>query len=70
MNIVGTPRSAVHRSSWTAFKTSSASNCSTGTIVPSCVTVLSVPSTHPKQWKNGTGMQTRSSGPSSIHSPM
>jgi hypothetical protein len=70
MNIVGTPKSAVHRSSWTACNTFSASNCSTGTIVPSWVTVFSVPKTHPKQWKNGTGMQTRSSDPSSMHSPM
>src|SRR5215210_944049 len=70
MNIVGTPSTAVHPSLSTACKTSSASKVSTGTIVPSWVTVLSVPSTQPKQWKNGTGMQTLSSGPSSMHSPM
>ncbi len=64
MNIVGTPRSAVHRSWSTACNTFSASKLSTGTIVPSWVTVLRVPSTQPKQWKNGTGMHTLSSGPS------
>src|SRR5215208_3787623 len=70
MNIVGTPSTAVHLSSCTACKTFSASKLSTGTIVPSWVTVLSVPSTHPKQWKKGTGIHTLSSGPSSMHSPM
>src|SRR5215204_3173879 len=53
MNIVGTPSTAVHLSSCTACKTFSGSKLSTGTIVPSWVTVLSVPSTQPKQWKNG-----------------
>src|SRR5215208_4704192 len=70
MNIVGTPSTAVHLSLCTACKTFSASKLSTGTIVPSWVTVLSVPSTQPKQWKKGTGIHTLSSGPSSMHSPM
>src|SRR5215210_267594 len=62
MNMVGTPSTAVHLSSCTACNTFSASKLSTGTIVPSWVTVLSVPSTQPKQWKNGTGIHTLSSG--------
>ena len=40
--------------------TLSGSKISTGTMVEPWVTQAMTPSTQPKQWKNGTGMQSRS----------
>src|SRR5262249_709293 len=58
--IVGTPYSAVQRTESTACSTLSASNEVNGTIAAPQVNAPSIPSTHPKQLKNGTGKQTRS----------
>ena len=51
MNIVGTPYSEVHRSSWTARSVASGSNAGAGsTIVAPCVVQPRLPMTMPKQW--------------------
>ena len=61
MNIVGTPYSDVQRSVSTARNVASGSNAASGkTIVAPCVVQARLPSTMPKQWYSGTGMQTRS----------
>jgi len=61
MNIVGTPWTAVQCSFSMVFKTSSASNAGAGrTIVEPWVTQARLERAMPKQWKNGTGMQSRS----------
>lgn len=54
-------------SSSTALKTSRGSKPSPGKIIAEpCVTALKTPTTMPKQWNNGTGMQTLSSGRTSV----
>ena len=51
MNIVGTPYSAVHRSSCTVSSTDTGSNASFGmTIVAPCEVQPRLPITMPKQW--------------------
>jgi len=51
MNIVGTPWTAVHRSSWMARRTSSALKTGAGsTIAAPWVTLAMFESTIPKQW--------------------
>ena len=61
MNIVGTPCSAVQRSSDTAASVAPASKTSPGnTIAAPLATQASTASTMPKQWYSGTGMHSRS----------
>ena len=51
MNMVGTPYSAVQRSSCTASMLATGSNDSAGTTMPApCVVQARLPSTMPKQW--------------------
>ena len=62
MNIVGTPCSAVHASSCSAWSVDFASNAAPGnTIVAPLVAHSSVPSTIAKQWYIGTGTHSLSS---------
>ncbi len=70
MNIVGTPWTAVQRSLVIVSRTAAGEKVSTGTIVEPWVTQAIVPRTHPKQWKNGTGMHILSLGVRSWQSPM
>ena len=51
MNIVGTPYSDVHRSSWTARRVAAGSKPGAGiTMQAPCVVQARLPSTIPKQW--------------------
>ena len=70
MNIVGTPCSAVQRSLWTDASTFSGSKSSTITMVDPCVMTEQTPSTHPKQWNNGTQISSRSAGVKCMQSPI
>ena len=66
-NIVGTPCSAVQRCFDIELKVSAALKPSPGnTIVAPDAVAHSTPTTMPKQWYSGTGMQSRSPGPSAI----
>ena len=58
------------RSFCTAARTSSGSNASSITMVAPWVTAAITPSTHPKQWKSGTGRHTRSCSVKRCRSPM
>ena len=61
MNIVGTPYTAVHRSSASASSVASGSKPAAGyTIVDPDAMQPRLPIPMPKQWYSGTGMQTRS----------
>ncbi len=61
MNMVGTPCSAVQRSDSIDSSTAPGSNPADGnTIAAPCVAHNSVPSTMPKQWYIGTGIQSLS----------
>ena len=67
MNIVGTPCSAVQRSSATALSAATGSNASPGNTIAAPVdTDASTASTMPKQWYSGTGMHSESSSEKSI----
>ncbi len=69
MNIVGTPYSAVQRSSCTACSVVTGSNAGAGnTTAAPWLNAPSTPITMPKQWYIGTGMHSRSSWPTSITS--
>ncbi len=71
MNIVGTPCRPVHFSACTVSSTVSRSKPSFGyTMAEPCVRHARLPSTMPKQWYSGTGMQSLSAGDSFMHSPM
>ena len=70
MSIVGTPYVAVHFSRSIDFMTRSGSNFSRNTIVEPWFTQLITPRTQPKQWKSGTGMQTRSREERFWHAPI
>jgi hypothetical protein len=70
-NMVGTPYSAVARSSCTARSEASGLKASLGNrIAEPCVAVAMYPRTSPKQWNKGGGQQTTSSAVSRIRSPM
>ena len=62
MNIVGTPCSAVQRSSLTAANVAPASNTSPGNTIARAGAHAgrAPPSTMPKQWYSGTGMHSES----------
>ena len=70
MYIVGTPYTAVHFSRSMDIITWMGSNFSRNTIVEPWFTQLITPSTHPKQWKSGTGMHTRSRQVRFWHAPI
>ena len=70
INIVGTPYNAVHFSLCTEANTTRGSKRSSNTAQPPLVMMAIIPSTIPKQWKRGTGRQTRSFSVNFILCPM